>query len=123
MRSLLPLAKPATQIVRVFRFPEVMVRPSGFDQLMKTCPALGALALVFAVIRADSPEFDPTVCPLVSPVPVCVAPAPVVQFVEPVKPWAVKPKLLVPPIDFTLILPSVNVIVATPDCAPVAVTL
>src|SRR4051794_6104514 len=122
MRSLLPLAKPATQIVRLFRFPEVMVRPSGFVQLMKTWPALGALALVFAVIRAESPEFDPTFCPLVSPVPDVVAPAPVVQFVELVKPWAVKPKSLLPA-DFTLILPSVNVVVATPDCAPVAVTL
>jgi hypothetical protein len=119
MRSLLPLAKPATQIVREFRFPEVMVRPSLFVQLMKTKPALGAFALVFAVISAESPEFDPTFCPFVSPVPDCVAPAPVEQFVEPVKPWAVKPKFI--PADFTLMLPSVNV-VATPDWAPVAVT-
>src|SRR3712207_6603941 len=107
MRSLVCWPKPSTQIVRAFRFPTVMLRPLGFDQFWNVELLLGAFALRFAVIRTELPLFDATFCPLVSAVAVCVVPAPVEQFVEPVKPLNVKSKCLFKA-DLTLTLPSVK---------------
>jgi hypothetical protein len=83
---LLPLANPETQIVRVVRLPWLTVNPSGLLQLLNIALPFGAFAVGFAVIRRESPEFDDSFCPFVSPVWVTVEPPPVVQLLEPTKP-------------------------------------